>query len=617
MSLFTELSRRKVFKVGAAYLVVAWLAVQAASIGFPTFDAPAWALRIFILIALLGFPIALVFAWAFDVTPDGVKSDASDGGSGARSSKAILAITAALVALAFVWYFKGQPSYRIEKKSPAQSSTIIGATIQAAPTINKKSIAVLPFTDLSPGHDQEYFSDGMAEEILNALAQVKDLKVAGRTSSFYFKGKNEDLRTIGKTLGVANILEGSVRKQGDKVRITAQLIQASDGFHLWSDSYDGDLKDVFKLQENIARAITDQLKVVLQGEQKMRLVQAGTTNPKAYSLYLQATAALNQRDYQRMGEAIGWLEQAIKLDPNFAPAHARLAMIHVLGWAQYGASDSEAERQAQLALALDPKLAETQYALSFLARKQRHLLDGRQTMDRALELAPDDASANFYYAQLLIATGYTRQGIVRLDRALSIDPLLPNALNWRAMQYLYVGDLDAAERTFKRSADLGLALGNNGVATVAEARGDYASARSGMLPLLLNNANAVACLKTPATSIPVYLEGIVGGDAPSRTKALAVIDECLASKPAQIQSWVPVGLMRLGQPQRALQVMALGPTGDEATLFIRFWGPIGRDTRRLPEFAAFARKIGFADLWDRYGPPDLCHKNAAGDYVCD
>src|SRR5437868_10049979 len=261
MSLFTELTRRKVFKVGGAYLVVAWLAVQAASIGFPAFDAPPWALRIFILVALLGFPIALVFAWAFEFTPGGIKPE-----SGTRSTRAILGVAAALSALAFFWYFKGQPSYR--EGTPLAATA---ATPALAAAINQKSIAVLPFSDLSPAHDQDYFSDGMAEEILNALAQVKDMKVAGRTSSFFYKGKNEDLRAIGKALGVANILEGSVRKQGDKVCITAQLIRSDDDFHLWSQAYDGDLSDVFQLQERIARAITDQLKVVLSDDQKTHL----------------------------------------------------------------------------------------------------------------------------------------------------------------------------------------------------------------------------------------------------------------------------------------------------------------------------------------------------------
>jgi TolB-like protein len=234
MSFISELSRRKVIKVGGAYLVAAWLAVQAASIGFPAFDAPPWALRVFILVVLLGFPMALVFAWAFDITPQGVRTE-----TGARSGRVVALIAFALAALAFVWYFKGQPSYRTETQAQApQAAKTTAATTEsdkaanATTPINSKSIAVLPFTDLSPDHDQEYFSDGMAEELLNALAKVKDLKVAGRTSSFHFKGKNEDLRTVGQALAVANVLEGSVRKQGNKVRITAQLIQASDGFHL-------------------------------------------------------------------------------------------------------------------------------------------------------------------------------------------------------------------------------------------------------------------------------------------------------------------------------------------------------------------------------------------------
>ena len=600
MSLIAELKRRKVFKVGAAYLVVAWLAVQAMSIGFPAFDAPPWALRIFILISLLGFPIAVVMAWVFDVTPEGVKFDAD-----ASDSKRLFAVSGLLIVLAVGWYFYGQPSFR---RGDAATPTA------AAP---RKSIAVLAFLDYSPKHDQEYFSDGMSEEILNALAQVKDLKVAGRTSSFFYKGRNEDLRTIGKALGVANILEGSVRKQGDKVRITAQLIQVSDDAHLWSHDYDGDLSDVFQLQDNIARAITDQLKVVLVGEQKTRLVQVGTTNTEAYNLFLKATAPYNQRDYKGMGEAIGWLEQAIQLDPNFAAAHARLAMIHVLGWAKYGASKSEAARQAQLALALDPKLAETQYALSFLARQQRRFMDARRAMDRALELAPNDAATNFYDAQLLINTGYTRQGIARLDRALAIDPMLPNALHWRAEQYLFAGDTDTAERLWKRAGEVGLSYADVGLSQVAKARGDYAKARALDLPRMLVNPDYTACLKAPKASIAIYLEGAFGGDAAAGAKAQAVIDECLAAKPDKVPLWALLGLLHFGQNERALQVILQGPSSDDAGLFIYLWSPQDRDARRLPAFAQFARKVGFADLWDKYGAPDLCKKNSAGDYVCE
>jgi len=610
MTLFTELTRRKVFKVGGAYLVVAWLAVQAASIGFPAFDAPPWALRIFILVAFLGFPIALVFAWAFELTPDGVKPE-----SGTRSTRMIMLVAAVLTALAFVWYFKGQPSYRADT-APNAVAPATAATSPAV-AVNQKSIAVLPFSDLSPAHDQDYFSDGMAEEILNALAQVRDLKVAGRTSSFYYKGKNEDLRAIGKALGVANILEGSVRKQGDKVRITAQLIRSDDDFHLWSQAFDGDLSDVFQLQERIARAITEQLKVVLSDEQKTHLVTVGTSNSEAYNLYLQATAALNHRDYPQMGEALSWLEKALQLDPNFARAHARLAMINVIGQSPYGASEAEAEKHARLALALDPKLAEPYNALAFLARKQRRFTDARVAMDSAIAREPDDAGVIFYDAQLLINTGYTRRGIERLDRALAIDPMLPNALHWRAQQFLFAGDIDMAERLWKRSEQAGLSYADAGFSQVARARGDYATARALTTARLLANPGAIPCLKAPAQSVPIFVDGVNGGDAAARTKALTVIDECIAAKPDKLPIWVPGGLRELGQPERTLQVLGQGPTYDDAGVLNYFWSPRWQDVRQLPAFGEFARGFGFAELWDKYGAPDLCHKNAGGDYVCD
>ncbi len=610
MSLIAELQRRKVFKVGAAYLVAAWIAVQAASIGFPAFDAPPWVLRVFILIALLGFPIAVALAWVFDITPEGVKFDTSTSGSGR-----VFAATGLLAALAVFWYFQGQPAFR--KSDVAQrAQRAQDATPAAQEAIPAKSIAVLAFDDLSPAHDQGYFSDGMSEEILNALAQVQDLKVAGRTSSFYYKDHPADLRTMGNALGVANILEGSVRKQGDKVRITAQLIRVADDSHLWSHAYDGDVSDVFALQENIARAITDQLQVVLVGEQKTRLVAVATTNPQAHALYLQATDALNKRDYQRMGEAIGWLQQAIELDPKFARAHSRLAMIHVVGQARFGASFAEVEPQARLALALDPSDAEAYVAIALLATKQRRFLDGRAAIDRALALAPNDAAVRLYAGEISVTDGYIRQGIAHLDRALAIDPKMPNALYWRGRQYLHAGDLDSAERMFKQAQDLGLSFADNGLGAVAIQRGDFARARAVLGPFIIANAASTDCPKDPAVNVPIYLDGVLGGDAAARGKAVAVLDACLAAKPVTTPAIVPLGLMRLDRPARALAIAAPGPTSDDFGFFMDFWGPRGRDARRLPEFPAFARKLGFHALWDRYGPPDACAKNAAGDYVC-
>ncbi len=626
MSLLAELKRRNVIRMAGLYAVGAWLITQVSSTVLPMFGAPEWLPRTVVILLALGFIPTLVFAWVFELTPEGIRRDAEvkpeesiAPQTARRMDRTIIVVLICALVYFAVDKFMLTPRRDATIAAPVQQSAATSPlpTAASGAAISAKSIAVLPFTDLSPAHDQEYFSDGMAEEILNALAQVKDLKVAGRTSSFSFKGKNEDLRAIGKALGVANILEGSVRKQGDKVRITAQLIQVSDDTHLWSQAFNGDLSDVFRLQEDIARAITDQLKAVLTDDQKKNLVQVGTSNTEAYTLYLQATAALNQRDYARMGEAIGWLEKALTLDPGFARAHARLALIHILGQGRYGASESEAERQAQLALALDPTLAETQYVLGGVARHQRHWFDARAATDRALELAPNDASAHLYSAQLLIMTGYTRQGIAHLEQALTIDPLLPNALFWRGRQYVFAGDLDAAERLFRRAADLGLSFANVGLAQVAFARGDYSTARALMLPYFLLQQGAPSCLRNPEAAFPIMLEGMMGGDAMALEKAQAVIDECLAAKPAVVPLWAAEFLLRTGQPQRALSVIEQGPTSDDAGLFMNFWGMWGKEALRLPEFAEFARKVGFADLWDRYGAPDACRRAGPRDYRCE
>ncbi|HWY23786.1 MAG TPA: hypothetical protein VNX47_02640, partial [Nevskia sp.] len=316
---FEHLQQRKLVQWALAYTAAAFALIQVLDIVAQRFGWPEYSVRFVIIALAVGFFVTLVLAWYH-------------GERGAQRVTGIeLLILAMLLTIGGAVVWRLAPTAAEQQATTAQTVATQIASVSNAQA-DGKSIAVLPFTDLSPGHDQEYFSDGMSEEILNALAQVRDLKVAGRTSSFYYKGRNEDLRTVGKALGVANILEGSVRRQGNKVRITAQLIQVSDDTHLWSHDYDGDLSDVFQLQDDIARAITDQLKVVLTGEQKARLVQVGTADTEAYNLYLQAADALNHRDYKRMGDSIGWLEQAIRLDPNFAQAHARLAMIHALGW---------------------------------------------------------------------------------------------------------------------------------------------------------------------------------------------------------------------------------------------------------------------------------------------
>ena len=318
MNLFTELKRRKVFKIGAAYVVVAWLVVQAASIAFPAFDAPSWVLRVFILIAFLGLSIALVFAWAFDFHPDGIQSETRS-----RSDKLIFVIAALLVALAFAWYFKGQPANRAGDPLPVAAAP---APKPASPAVNPQSVAVLPFVNMSGDKDNEFFSDGISEELLNALVRVDGLGVASRTSSFAFKGKTVAASDIAGQLKVRYILEGSVRKQGSTVRITAQLIDASDDRHVWSQTYDRQLTDIFKIQDDIANAIVAAVRGTL-GKQPERAVEvrADTDNMQAYELYLKARELFIAR--RELPESVRLFERAVAMDPDFARGWEGLAAV--------------------------------------------------------------------------------------------------------------------------------------------------------------------------------------------------------------------------------------------------------------------------------------------------
>jgi TolB-like protein/Flp pilus assembly protein TadD len=469
MSLLTELSRRKVWKVGAAYLVVAWLAVQAASIAFPAFDAPAWALRIFILVAFLGFPIALIFAWAFDVTPEGVKVDAAS-----PSSRVILLVAAGFVALAFTWYFKGQPSYRdvAGPGSAAGAATAAAKGANPAPAaIGEKSIAVMPFLNMSADKDQDYFSDGMTEEILNALAKVPKLEVTARTSVFSLKGQRHDVRELGKMLGVAYLLEGSVRKAGDEVRITAQLVRTDNGFHLWSETYDRKLENVFALQAELAGAIAQALQLPLGIGGSDALVSERTADPEAYSLYLQARSAYRTRG-DGVKQSIELYRAAVKRDPKFAKAWAGLcSSLVVLPWyvsdverANTPEFMREAEQAGKQALALAPDLPEAHTALATLYTFEWKWAAAEQHFQRALALAPDDPEVHYNYADWLGAQGRFEEALQASQRTIALDPLVPIFMNGLANNLGDAGRADEAlaqrQAAYALAPDVGLIRNN-------------------------------------------------------------------------------------------------------------------------------------------------------------
>ncbi|MEJ8569575.1 tetratricopeptide repeat protein [Elongatibacter sediminis] len=409
-----ELKRRNVFRVAVAYLVSAWLLLQVADIVLENIAAPDWVIQVFMLGLGMGLPIALIFAWAFELTPEGIKrekdvdrSQSITHKTGRKLDFTIIGILAVAVLVLLIDRFRGP----VEPASP-EPVTIAEET--EAPAPSEPSIAVLPFVNMSSDPEQEYFSDGISEEILNALARVRELKVAGRTSSFAFKGKDQDLRQIGETLGVEHILEGSVRKSGATVRITAQLIQVDDGFHLWSDTYDRELTNVFEIQDEIATAILDQLKAHLIGLDSAPAPGAAQrTDPVVYEQYLLAKQRIYERKRLSIESAVALLDKAIAKDPAYAPAYAQRGIAALL-LSEYNYGDTkqaEAEIQARLyldkALQLDPELAEGWSAM------------GLYHINRP---------------------GESPQGIEALQKALAINPNLIDASNWLQIAYGNIGD---------------------------------------------------------------------------------------------------------------------------------------------------------------------------------
>lgn len=404
---FAELKRRKVFKVGAAYLIVAWLAVQAASIGFPAFDAPPWALRIFILIALLGFPIAVVMAWVFDVTPAGVKVDA-----GASGGKGLFAVAVLLIVLALGWYFYGQPSFR---KGDVTTPSVA----------DRNSIAVLPFANMSGKSEEDYFSDGMTEELLNVLAKVPQLKVVARTSVFQFKDKGGDIREIGRKLGVTNIVEGSVRRDGPEVRITAQLVRVADGFHIWSETYDRKLESVFALQDQIARKIADALKLSLGVSAPV--AARAPIDPQAYDEYLKGRALLRQRT--DLPAAIAHLKAAVAKAPEFAAGWSSLSLAYEVSFwyvkmtpatqAEFLAGEATA---AERAAALEPDAATTEHALGNVARAQFKFALAEGHYLRAMQIDPSYPDVREDYAELLYEVGRMEDSALAARQLVKLDP---------------------------------------------------------------------------------------------------------------------------------------------------------------------------------------------------
>jgi len=421
MNFFAELKRRNVYKVAVAYVVVSWLLIQAASIFFPAFDAPPWVMKIFIIVIIFGFPVALILSWAFEITPEGIKLESEiepNKSIARRTGRKIVALTIAIAVVA-----AGLFVYQLVRSK----SAITPRQSEAATAVPNKSIAVLPFDNLSRDPDNAYFCEGVQDEILTRLAKVADLKVISRTSTQHFKSTPDNLPQIAKQLGVAHILEGSVQKAGDQVRVNVQLINALTDAHLWADTYDRKLTDIFAVESEIAKAIAETLQARLSGSEKTSIAKTPTVNPEAYELYLRGKFFAEKRTGADLRKSIEYYEQAIAKDPNYPLAYVGLADSHLLLSAYGAISPKESIRPARAALKkaleLDDSLAQAHASSGLLATLELDLHRAITELERAIQLNPNYATAHHWLALPLMGVRQFDRAIVEAKRAIELDPL--------------------------------------------------------------------------------------------------------------------------------------------------------------------------------------------------
>ena len=446
-----EIKRRNVFKVAIVYLIAGWLTMQVVDVMFPALMLPEWIASAVAAILLLGFPFALIFAWAFEITPDGIKREKDVDRSESITPKTgqKLNRTAFLVLTVAVGFLL------LDKFVLQRGPEIIAPTVEApAPVSVKPSIAVLPFVNMSDDIANEYFSDGLSEELLNLLAKIPRLHVAGRTSSFRFRDANEDLRMIGQQLNVAHVLEGSVRKSGTKLRITAQLVDTENGYHLWSETYDRELTDIFAIQDEISANVVAALKVTLLGDEQIGS-NRGTDNVEAYNLFLQGTYFLQHSSENNIQKALKAFGEATELDPDFARAYLGLAVAtqqDVTGWVTSSGGDfiegfERIRKFADKAMAIDDTASDAYVAqMVVTAIAEWDFVRTIELGEKALALNPRNTIAMGWLASASFFAGDTATSTSYLDRALAIDPLNITSLRFRA-------DVFAAERNLEKALD--------------------------------------------------------------------------------------------------------------------------------------------------------------------
>jgi TolB-like protein/Flp pilus assembly protein TadD len=460
---WSELKRRNVFRVGIAYCAAGWVVIQIAAVLFPLFGAPEWILKVFTTLVILGLPLALVFAWAFELTPQGLKrtedvppAESTTQRTGRHLDFLIIGVLVVAVGLfgldKFVW--DTEPS-AVQSGAGAGADPVDPPQHAAAGT--RSSIAVLPFVNMSNDPEQDYFSDGIAEELMNALARFKALKVAARTSAFSFKGKDVELRDVGLALNVGTVLEGSVRKSGEHLRITAQLSDVATGYQLWSETYDRELTDIFAIQDDITSRIVSALQVHLDGDESPPTAPQ-PVDAEIYQIVLRGRFHWNQRSPEGFAKAAELLQEATRRAPQYAPAYAGLADVYLsqydYGLLSWEESTIRARAAATKALELDDSSAAAHTSLAHILLHEWQWQAAEQRFQRAIELDPGYTLALHWYALCLTALGRADEAVKAMQRAQQLDPLSVRINADLGMALLAAGNYEAAVQQEGRTLEL-------------------------------------------------------------------------------------------------------------------------------------------------------------------
>jgi len=449
-----ELKRRNVYKVAIAYAIVAWLVMQIATQVFPFLEIPNWAIRLVIMLLALGFPIALILAWAFELTPEGLKRTefAEELPKKSARSHAWIYVVVIAGAISASLFFLGRYTATSKQSEPSNAGT------QSASAIPKKSIAGLPFENASGNPETEYLSDGISEALINSLTELQQLKVIARSTAFRYKGKPVDPQVVGRELKVRAVLMGLVRQTGERLNVQVDLVDATTGAQLWGEEYERKLSDVLLVKQTIAREVTEKLRLRLTGEQQQRLVKRDTTNPEAYQFYLKGRYYWEKRTAENLKKALDQFQQAADKDPNYALAYVGLADCYLLLEDYVGTPASEtypkAKAFAQRALQLDSSLAEAHTSLAYVYSNLWQWEQAEEEFERAIKLNPNYPTAHHWYSLYLRNVGRFDEGMAEIKRAHELDPLSLVIGTTLTYAYLVEGDVNSAIAQSKRDIDL-------------------------------------------------------------------------------------------------------------------------------------------------------------------